>query len=68
MNQIINQGNNTIELVKKIAVKVIMDCKKILAHKFRTRFGFKKYIILTKEQSVLIRIISSIEEENMQAR
>ena len=37
--------------------------------KFRTRLGFKQYdVILTKQQSVLTRIMSSIEGENMQAQ
>ena len=38
----------------KLAIKVIMDCRKISAHKFRKRLGFKQYdAILTSEQSVL---------------
>ena len=46
-----------------------MDCKftASLAHKFRTRLGFKQFdVILTKEQSVLTKIISSFGGENMQ--
>ena len=36
---------------EKSAIKVIMDCRTTLAHKFRTRLGFKQYnFILTKEQ------------------
>ena len=36
-----------------------MDCRTILARKFRTRLGFKLYdVILTKEQSMLTRIMS----------
>ena len=39
------------------------------AHKFRTRLGFKQYdVILTKEQSVLTRILSSYQGEIMQTR
>ena len=39
-----------------------MDCRKTSAQKFRTRLGFKQYdIILTKEQSVLTKIMSSFE-------
>ena len=35
---------------KKLATKVIMDCRTTMAHKFRTRLGFKQYdVILTKE-------------------
>ena len=51
---------------EKLAIKVIMDCKTTLGHKFRARLGFKQYyVILTKEQSVLTKIISSFEGENM---
>ena len=32
---------NRILIKKKLAVKVIMVCRTILAHKFRTRFGFQ---------------------------
>ena len=40
---------------KILASKVIMDC--------RTKLGFKQYgVILTKEQSVLTKIMSSFEE------
>ena len=54
---------------ENLAIKVIMDCRITSAHKFKTRLGFKKYgVILTKEQSVLTKIISSFEEEIMQAR
>ena len=46
-----------------------MDCRTTSAHKFRTGLGFKQYdVILTKEQSMLTRIISSFEEENMQTQ
>ena len=56
---------NRIFIDKKLAIKVIMDCRITSAHKFRTRLGFKQYdVILTKEQSVLI--ISLFEGENMQ--
>ena len=43
-----------------------MDCRTTLAHRFRTRLGFKQYVILTKEQSLLTKIMSSFERENMQ--
>ena len=60
---------NRIFIDKKLAVKVIMNCRTTLAHKFRTRLGLKQYdVILTKEQSVLTKIISSVEGENMQNR
>ena len=51
---------------KKLAVKVIMACRTTAAHKSRTRLGFKQYdLILRKKQSVLTRIISSFEGQNM---
>ena len=44
-----------------------MDCRTTSAHKFRTRLGFKQWdVILTKEQSVLTKIMSSFKVENMQ--
>ena len=50
-------------------MKVLMDCTRTLAHKCRTRLGFKQYdIILTKEPSVLTKIMSSFERENMQTQ
>ena len=46
-----------------------MDCRITLAHKFRTRLGFKQYyVILTKEQSVLTKIMSLLKGENMQTQ
>ena len=42
-----------------------MDCRKTMAHKFRTRLGFKQDdAILTKKQSVLKKIMSLFEGEN----
>ena len=39
-----------------------MDCRITLADKYRTRLGFKQYdVLLTKEQSVLTKIIRSFE-------
>ena len=53
----------------KLAVKVIVNCRTTSAHKFRTKLGFKLYyFILTKEQSVLTRIMSSFEGGNMQTQ
>ena len=41
---------NRIFINKKIGIKVIMDCRTTLVHKFRARLGFKHYdVILTKE-------------------
>ena len=52
----------------KLAIKLIMGCRTTSFHKFRSILGFKLYdVILTKEQSVPTRILSSFEEENMQA-
>ena len=46
---------------KKLAIKVIMDC--------RTRLGFNQQdVILTKEQAMLIKIMTSFEGENMQTQ
>ena len=40
---------NIIFIDKKLAMKVIMDCRITSAHKFRTRLRFKQYnVILTK--------------------
>ena len=60
---------NRIFINGKLAVKVFMDCRKTLAHEFRARLGFKPYdAILTKEQSLLTKIMNSFEGENMQKR
>ena len=54
---------------EKLAIKVIMDCRTTSAHEFRTRLGFEQYnVILTKEQSVLSKILSSFEGENIQTQ
>ena len=46
-----------------------MDCRTTSTYKFRTRLGFKQYdVILTKQQSVLTKIISLFEGENMQTQ
>ena len=60
---------NEIFIDEKLAIKVIMDHRAIMAHKFRTRLRFKKCcVILTKEQPVLTKIMSSFEVENMQVQ
>ena len=60
---------NGIFIEKKLAIKVIMDCRTTVSHKVRTRLELKQYnTISTKEQSVLTKIISSFEEENMQTQ
>ena len=54
---------------EKLVIKVIMDCRKILTHTFGTRLGLKQYdVILTKEQSMLTKIMSSFKGENMQTQ
>ena len=54
---------------EKLAIRLILYCRTTLAHKFRARLGFKQYdVILTKEQSVLTKIMSSFEGENMQTQ
>ena len=46
-----------------------MDSTKISVHQFRTRLGSKQYdVTLTKEQSVLTRIIVLFERQNMQTK
>ena len=46
-----------------------MDCTWTVANKFRTRLEFKQYdIILTKEQSVLAKLMSSFEGRNMKTQ
>ena len=68
MNQEKNQRNKSI-IDEKLTVKVIMDCRRTMAHKFRTRLVFKQYdVVLTKEQSALIKIMSQFEGENMQTQ
>ena len=46
-----------------------MDCRTTAAYKFRTRSEFRHHdVILTKEQLVLTKIMSSFEGENMQTQ
>ena len=60
---------NRIFIDKKLAIKVIINCRTTSAHKFRTRLGFKQYdVILTKEKSMQAKLMSSIETENMQTQ
>ena len=50
---------NEIYIDEKLAIKLIMDCRTTSAHKFWARLGFKQDdVILTKEQSVLTKIMS----------
>ena len=49
--------------------KAIMDCRTTAKYKFRTRLTCKQFdVILTKEQSVLTKIMTLIEGENMQTQ
>ena len=59
---------NKICIDKKLAIKIITDCRITSAHKVRTRLVFKHDINLTKEESVLRKIISSIEGQNIQTQ
>lgn len=43
-----------------------MDCRTTAVHKFRTGLEYKQfYVILTKEQSVLTKVMNSFEKEKM---
>ena len=55
-------------LHKELATKVTLECRPAACN-FRTKLGFKQYdVILTKEQSMLTKIMSSFEGENMQTQ
>ena len=57
---------NIICIDKKLAIKVIKDFRTTSAHRFRTRLEFEQSdVILTKGKSVLTKIMSSFEGENM---
>ena len=46
-----------------------MNCRPTSAHKVRPKLGFKRFhIVLTKEESLLTKIMSSFERENMQTQ
>ena len=54
---------------EKLAIKVIMDCRKTSAYKRRKKLEVKQYDInLTKEKSVLTKIMSSFEGKNVQTQ
>ena len=60
MNQSINYKQPIVK--EELAIKVIMVCRTVATHKFTTRAGFKQYdVTLTKEQSVLTKIMTSFE-------
>ena len=57
------QSNRTF-IDKKLTNRVIIDCGKTSAHKFRTKLWFQQYgVFLTKEQSVLTKTMNSFEGE-----
>ena len=61
-----NQKTTQKIIDKELAIKVIMDCKTRAVHKFQTILGFKQYnAILTKEQTVLMKIKISFKGKNM---
>ena len=52
---------------EKLSINIIMSCETTSGDICRARLGFKQYdVILTKEQSVLTKIVRSFEGENMQ--
>ena len=53
---------------KKLAIRVIMDCRTTSSHKFRKKLGFKQYDVITKEQSVLTKIMNSSEGESIETQ
>ena len=60
---------NRIFIGKKLAIKVIKDCKATALHKFGARLGFKQYdITLNKEQTILTKMKSSFEGDDMQTQ
>ena len=58
---------NRIFINKESMIKLIIDCRTMAVHKFRTRLGFKQYdVILNIEKSVLLDKKSSFEGKNRQ--
>ena len=56
---------NRIFINKESMIKLIIDCRTMAVHKFRTRLGFKQYdVILNIEQLVLLDKKSSFEGKN----
>ena len=54
---------------KKLAIRIIVGWWTTSVDKFIERLGFRQYdVILTTEQSVLIKIMSSFEEKNVQTQ
>ena len=68
-NKQTNKQPNVCFIRKELAIKVFMDCRTTAAHEFKTRLVFKQnHVTLTKDQSVLTKVKSSFEGENMQTR
>ena len=54
---------------RKVSNQSDNSCRTTSVHKIRIRLGSKQYnVILTKEQSVLTKIMRSFEGENMQTQ
>ena len=62
-----SRQTNRIFIKEKLSIKVVMDCRRTLAHKFRRRFK-QYYFILTKDQSVLTKTMSSFKKENIKTQ
>ena len=46
-----------------------MHCRTTLAYQFRTRLGFKQHdVISAKKRSLLTKVMSSFEEENLKCK
>ena len=39
---------------EKLAIKVIVDCRKISVHKFSVRLGFKQYDVIFKKRTISV--------------
>ena len=66
-NRRTKKQHNIFFIHKELTEKVIIDFKVRSAYQFKAKLGFKQYdVILTKKQSVLTKIMSSFEVENMQ--
>ena len=69
-NELVEKSKKQVFVInEKLPIKVIMDCRTTSGYKFRARSVFKQYdVILTKKQSVLTKLMSSFEGENMQTK
>ena len=62
-----NQKSNQMFLCKDLALKIIMDCRKVAARKSKEKKGFNSNNVI-KEQTVLVAIKYAFEGENMQTQ